>query len=329
MNLVEFLTSKEIIVVYIVAFVACLLCYIIYLVEKNNVKALQRHNTKELNKLVSKVKEEIHEEEVVVENREPVLQVIETVESLPKVEEKVEVIEEVPTIEENIEVIEETPTIEEKNEVVEEKTEELEYTTIEPDQATARLEIQKITEELKKQEEILESDNIPLTNYEEEQEENAIISLEELVKRGKDIYEVNEMREYSEDDTMPISIQELEKQVGREASKIEDTFIIENVVSEDELNDSEPVITNVTPVVMEKIDTPSITEVVSEEKEANEIRRFKSSPIISPIFGIEKEEVSENELELENTADYEKLDAEIKKTNEFLMTLRELQQKLD
>ena len=33
--------------------------------------------------------------------------------------------------------------------------------------------------------------------------------------------------------------------------------------------------------------------------------------------------------ELENTANYDKLDQEIKKTNEFLMTLKELQQKLN
>ena len=34
-------------------------------------------------------------------------------------------------------------------------------------------------------------------------------------------------------------------------------------------------------------------------------------------------------MELENTANYDNLDEEIRKTNEFLMTLRELQKKLD
>lgn len=56
-ELIEFLTSKEIIVVYIVAVVACLLCFIIYLVDKNYYKRKQRHNTKELNKLVEEVTE--------------------------------------------------------------------------------------------------------------------------------------------------------------------------------------------------------------------------------------------------------------------------------
>ena len=60
-------------------------------------------------------------------------------------------------------------------------------------------------------------------------------------------------------------------------------------------------------------------------------RIFKSSPIISPIYGIEKKDtnMSPTEIELENTANYDKLDEEIKKTNEVLMTLRELQKKLD
>ena len=48
----EFLTSQEAIVVYLIAGVACLICLIVYFVEKNNVKIKQRHNTRELNKLV-------------------------------------------------------------------------------------------------------------------------------------------------------------------------------------------------------------------------------------------------------------------------------------
>ena len=112
----------------------------------------------------------------------------------------------------------------------------------------------------------------------------------------------------------PISLHELEMRVGKTASSITDTFIIENVVSEEELIEEEPVIVENKKV----INTPII------EKENG----FIPSPIISPIYGIERE-LTKEELELENTADYEKLDAEIKKTNEFLMTLKELQKKLD
>ena len=66
------------------------------------------------------------------------------------------------------------------------------------------------------------------------------------------------------------------------------------------------------------------------------ISKFENSPIISPVYGIERKEstlgddlVSPTEIELENTADYEKFDEEIRKTNEFIATLKELQKKLD
>ena len=321
MDLLEFLTSKEIIIVYIVAGVACLLCFIIYLVDKNNVKARLRHNTRELNKLVEQVKDEINEEVVdePIVYDEPVLEVIETPEEVTTVPIVApERVESTPIVEEKVE----TPRVEE----------ELQYTTIEPDQKTAQLELKKLTEELKRQqeEEIQEqeevSNNISLTNYEEEQEENAIISLEELVKKSKDMYEANELTQYADEGNEPITLQELEQKVGKESAKIEDTFIIENVVPKEELEtpvvEEEPVLQQVT------LDDFNTVKVEDIKQNTEEIKRFKSSPIISPIYGIEKE-VSDNDMELENTADYEKLDQEIKKTNEFLMTLRELQSKLD
>ena len=76
-ELLEFLTSQEAIVIYVVAGVACLLCLLFYFVEKNNVKLKQRHNTRELNKLVEQVREEanIEDEEVITEK--PVLYAVE------------------------------------------------------------------------------------------------------------------------------------------------------------------------------------------------------------------------------------------------------------
>ena len=287
MSLVEFLTSKEIVVVYAIAAVASLLCFIIYIVEMNKIKALKKHNTKELNKLVEEIKDEYIE--------------------MDEVKESVEV----PTIVETTLINEEkeneisvSPIIT-KIEPVEE-VQELEYVEAMPSITEAQEVLEKAKEELEKN----ETENIDLTIYEQEQEDNAIISLEELVKKGKEIYENNELRDYSEDITAPISLNELEKKVGKTASSITDTFIIENVVSEEE--------------VMEELE-PTIIE----NKEVVEVeKKFKSSPFISPIFGIEKE-MTPKEIELENTANYDKLDAEIKKTNEFLMTLKELQKNLD
>ena len=315
MDIVEFLTSKEIIVVYIIAAVACLLCFIIYLVEKHNDRGRKKHNTKELNKLVEQIKEEVEitpEEEYT----EPVLQVIEeepSIEVNDQVEELVEedirsLVEEIST-EVQMELSQEEPV--EEIELLE-PIEELEYTSIEPNEEVAKEELTKITEELKEQESKIEEvvENSRLTDYELEQEENAIISLEELVSKSKEMYEANELTQYSDEGTEPISISELEVIAGREAEPITSPFVISNAVGE-ESNE----------VVLDEFD--KIKTTVEPE-----VKRFKSSPIISPIYGIEKQEVT-NDLELENTADYDKLDAEIKKTNEFLMTLKELQSKLD
>ena len=324
MDIVEFLTSKEIIVVYIVAAVACLLCLIIYLVEKHNDRGRKRHNTKELNKLVEQIKEEV-EIAPVEENMEPELTVAEEAIEPPMInsnyeeeyiisdEEIKNAIEEITTEvkqELNIKDKEEVEEIEEI-ELLEPIKEELEYTSIEPDVSVAREELHKITEELKEQETKVEEvvENIRLTDYELEQEQTAIISLEELVKKSKELYEANELTQYKDEGNEPISISDLEVISGREAAPITSPFEISTVVGE-------------------KVEEANINDNKVNTVIEPEVKKFKSSPIISPIYGIEKQETT-SDLELENTADYDKLDAEIKKTNEFLMTLKELQSKLD
>lgn len=367
-ELLEFLTSKEIIVVYMVAGLACLLCFVIYLIEKNNEKMKRRQNTRELNRLV----EEINEAEPSVESpvmyEEPIMEPITSIDEassvtellestiemekvntpqvtptvvVEKSEEKIEaeplVIEPMDIVTEVVEEIKEELVITEK---IEEEQVELQYTSIEPDQATAKLELERLTEELRRQEAEKEQEveNIALTNYEEEQEENAIISLEELVKKSKEMYEANEITQYADEGNEPISLQDLERKLGENsAQNYAEPFIIENVVNDELVTETPETVINQTVVnnpaintvaintqpspVIEKEEQPVIKEAVVTNK------RFQSSPIISPIYGIEKN--TNTELELENTANYEKLDEEIKKTNEFLMTLKELQKKLD
>lgn len=478
-NLINFLTSKEIILVYIITFVACILCLIIYIVEKNAVKLKRRQNTKELNKLVeennsleseslissNKVKvttvkanileqsneskansvSELIDSLVETENKKVMIDekknnsedklktstiknnetfveednkgknilaiekdvavaekeskvviedeqknsleekldtsiiknnnafeneakkddniVIEKNESLVEKENKIEVeeqkinsdidlvnttnevfdsnekeyendtniVEVLDTLEDEIKKIDnnnENDTsielldnieMDEKNtesdasiEVLEDikqdrdgkKTNELHYTSIELDQESAKHELEKLTEELKNQENTNVS-NIALTNYEEEQEENAIISLEELLKKSKEIYSANELTQYADEGNEPISLQDLEKRFEDEKINVEEI--------------------NVKNDLKENISIEESYKSVDSLYENN--KKFKSSPIISPIYGIEK--TNNSELELENTANYEKLDEEIKKTNEFLMTLKELQKKLD
>lgn len=326
-ELIEFLTSREITIVYIVAIVACLLCVIIYLVEKNEDRRRKRHNTRELNKLVEQV--QMEEEVKPIKYDKPVIAQVTPIEEdntavgelisevkEKEVEKKVEV---KPLVVESIESVASVamePIPEEKEEKQEEV--ELQYTSIEPDQKTAQLELKKLTEELRKAEQEEKVEEVAVNNYEEAQEENAIISLEELVKKGKDIYETNEKTQYIEEGTAPISIQELEEQAGKESAKITEPFVISSVVDEAEVE--QELMEEKEVMVMQDFNTVNTNEVITTKK-------FKSSPFISPVYGIENKDV--NSLALENTANYEKLDQEIKKTNEFLMTLRELQKKLD
>ena len=318
-DLMDFLTTSEAMIVYIVIGISCLLCLIIYIIDKSTVKRRQRHNTKELNKLVEKVREEVHEDDRVTYER-PVLEVIPEKEeegsvaemlayTFPLYEKPMD-FEEEPVILEKPEIISSepvenknplpttSPAIIEKEEVREESS--LEYTSIEPNKEEASEEIHKIAQELKQQENI---QNEALTRYEEQQEENAIISMDELLKKSKAMYEANELTQYADEGNVPISLGELEEKTGREVTPYEDTFILENIVKEEEMTPLE--------------EKPSIPE---------EDKKFKSSPIISPVYGIPK---NTKDMQFENTANYDKFDAEIQKTNEFLMTLKELQENIE
>ena len=345
-DLLDFLTSQEIIIVYIIAAFACLICLIVYLIEKNNDRLRKKHNTKELNKLVEEIKAQLPEEEEQEMVEIPIIErVIESSENSIN-----DLVRNEPVMVTNFDVKEnEEEVIEpEKNLPVisetEEEEDELEYTTIEPDQETAKLELKKLEEELEREAALEETGNIPLTSFEEEQERTAIISMDELLAKGKELYDVNEVVEekYEDEGNEPISIHDLERQVEKEAATYNEPFIIENVVSDDIKKEIEqklhmddmttikeesvqPVITIAQPVI-----APAPVKIEEKPVEKKpEVKRFKSSPIISPIFGIEKDVSSERDLALENTANYEKLDAQMRKQNEFVMSLKDLQKNLD
>ncbi len=220
-----------------------------------------------------------------------------------KFEEKVEVVE--PTVI--------TPVESPKNEEEVIKYKDEVYT-----ESEAKAELERITEELKKLENEDKEENIELTKFETEQEENAIISLDELIAKGKTITEQNEVTQYQDDGNEPISIQELEERYRKEKEQVE---VLE---AEEEPKTEKPKL-SIDDFLSAKEKVPSINEAYTEKKST-----YHPSPIISPIYGIEEEPVKKNTtLELENTANYEKFDEEIRKTNEFLSKLKELQQKLD
>ncbi len=400
-ELIEFLTSKEIIVVYIVAAIACTLCFIIYMIDKNYYKRKQKHNTKELNRLVEDVNEVLENETAdSTEYQSPVMEPIEPetsdvyVAKVTSIETPIVTKEEVPTIkdveiktepepEDSIEIesleeesdkvenlvldtmieplqeetldevsVEEltSPVVENAQTISQDSNpkyimeDTLTYTSAEPNKEEAQQELLRLTEELAKAEE--EARNIDLTAYEVEQEENAIISLDELVRKSKELYESNESTQYADEGNEPISLADLEKRMNQvqkdlatmsidaESPVIEEPVITELITDENQLNS--PVEIEPTQMVLDDFNTIAlqpvepIKEPVEKPRPAAyvSVKKFERSPVISPIYGIERHESSED-IELENTASYEKLDEEIKKTNEFLTTLRELQKHLD
>lgn len=374
-ELIEFLTSKEIIMVYIVVAVACFLYFIIHLIDKYYYKRKQRHNTKELNRLVENINYELskeREEEIAIipEAKESNMVYVEPVlEALPSISPTVvepEVLEEpvVDTImsEQTIEANEEefapqevvtseelidanndskvelitseeehvapTELSEESN--TQETAELLDYTDAEPNKTEAQEELRKLTEELAQAEQEGPK-NIDLTSYEEMQEKEAIISLEELLEKGKKMYENNELTQYADEGNEPICLEDLERKV-KESLEEE---LVEPITTEIEPQPTiEPItedLTNQNITLPESKLTMDDFYTINAKEARNSATAYKhytSSPIISPVYGIEKDQ-SPTALELENTANYEKLDEEIKKTNEFLMTLKDLQKNLD
>ncbi len=434
-NIINLLTSQEMIVVYIVTGIACFIYFVIFMIDRSYYKRKRRQNTKELNQLVEDINIELAKENDMtntdtllnIENtyNEPVLEPISNndfvyVEPINRVVEKKEEVKAVPVVEnkainvdtmieeitatpapavmeevilndnkkeelttesldepEIVEVIEETTPVEPvtiepievsviepeqakaepeeyKEEVIEntisveenpavttitaeeevlevqpeviepvKETEELTYTSIEPTKQEAQAELRRLTEELEAASSSQE-ENITLTSFEEEQERDAIISLEELIKRSKEMYESNEISQY-DDENIPISLSDLERQIQEtlQETEILDTPAEPTLI---ETPTIEPIKEEQEQLVLEDLNTVEINEKPISNAYKTEV--FKISPVISPIYGIEKTRNS-NDMELENTANYEKLDAEIKKTNEFLATIKDLQKNLE
>lgn len=337
-EIIELLTAKEYILIYVIAIISCLISYLIYKYDTNKDRRRKKHNTKELNKLVESVSEEIEEYDYDY-NQEPELITIEPVNYdakdalidniAPKQDTITEqMVNETIKIEPDEEIKEkvvETPLMTEirkekdedfyEEEPVIIKQEELEYTTIEPNKEEAKKELETLTERLKqdeiKKEEFFRKENI-VDEYENKQEKDAIISLEELNTKGKEIIESNELTQYIEEEKAPISLKEFQEKINKNLSEIAENFEINKVAdkpSQEEIN-------NILEVEQPK-------KVRMDDFNTIKTTKYKPTPFISPIFGIEKD--NKTNLELENTADYDKLDEEIRKTNEYIMTLQELQ----
>lgn len=158
------------------------------------------------------------------------------------------------------------------------------YTESELDKTQAQIRVEEITKALEAaQKEELEEDKYQ--KFEEEQEKNAIISYNELKESFDRLYSENEKIQYLDDDEIPINIDELY-----------------------ELRDNQQKV---------KLDDLNTINTVKEEKTVTS--NFKSSPLISPVYGIQKPPVENNKLS----------DKDIENANIFLNNLKELKNNLE
>ncbi len=166
----------------------------------------------------------------------------------------------------------------------------------------------KAKEESQKQEELPKKEEVvPVTNnadpvdaFESQQEENAIISLEQFKLVSNEMYDQNEVTQYKDEGNEPISIKELEE--------LYNTKELKQLPKDEEI-----------------IDVSNIDKV---EPVIEEPKKFKTSPIISPVYGTVDQDLP-SKMALENTANLDKLNEEIRKTNEFLTMLKELRKNLE
>ena len=225
-------------------------------------------------------------------------------------EEQVAVVEEVKpeVVEEPVSVVEETKL--EVEPVVESSTTVEEITSkISNDLKEEKVINANLPKALEVQEDLNELLNNGLNSeieeHEDQQEKSAIISVEELTKLSDKVYDINEeyQMSYEDEGNELISIKELEKLYNKDLKQV-----VEQIKEE--------------PVIIDEANFKKMEDLppISMDK------KFKSSPFISPVFGVSETKES---LELEQTANLDKLNEEIKKTNEFLVKLKELKNNLD
>lgn len=148
----------------------------------------------------------------------------------------------------------------------------------------AKMELLKAEEEIVNQPSLEDT----LTNLETIEEENAIISYQELLEN------TNDLTMALEDD-------------GDEPITLDEVFKLFNGSNDNGI------------VINEALEAIPIEDAYHGE--------FNSTPYLSPINGVENESLAE--IQLENTANLEKLDKEIRKTNQFLNILNELKKNLE
>ena len=288
MNFLSLFTQRELMIMGLILGSLILIILILIISEKfgnkENVDILEEDDTS-LEKPVEKIEtENIKIEKIETENIK-----IEKIETENIIETKKEEVEEIKQEVKPLEINElavKQDEIEEliiDDEPIIKKIESPEVLSIEPVEK-AKLELLKAEEEIVNQPSLEDT----LTNLETIEEENAIISYQELLEN------TNELTTVLEDD-------------GDEPITLDEVFKLFNGSTDSGV------------IVNEALDALPIEEAYQGE--------FNSTPYLSPVNGLENESLAE--IQLENTANLEKLDKEIRKTNQFLNILNELKKNLE
>ena len=163
------------------------------------------------------------------------------------------------------------------------------YVETDLEKTQAQIRVEEITNALKNAQVDEQIQEDKYAKFEEEQEKNAIISYNELKKSFDKLYSENEKIQYLEDDEIPINIDELYQ------------F---NTKQEE----------------LPKVKLEDFSDFTSTKSEVNKsTSTFKSSPLISPVYGIQ-----EPPVQVKST-----VDVDIQNANQFLQSLKELKSNLD
>lgn len=196
------------------------------------------------------------------------------------------------------------PIEKEKIEIINKQQEELTYVTEEQTKEEAKKAIEEAAKKLVYED---KPDIISPTFFEKVQEEQSIISYDELMNTN--MYSIVDTEKNMPDEgNEPITMDEIfvkDEPQEEKISVIDETNLVDEI---EELND--------------------LDSNIYEEKSSKD--KFKPSDVISPVFGVKREVVYEKEYnELGETINIKELEVEIKKTEEFLKELKKLKNKLD
>lgn len=276
--------SNELIFVYGLIAIVIILILVIIMIDRKERKQKPKNLFDTLNmKIISNLEESNHDEKKEIKETPPISNPSEVIE-INHQEKKINF--------QDLEPIPEVKTI--SYERIEEPNNEDVYVETDLEKTQAQIRVEAITNALKKAqiEEQIQEDKY--SKFEEEQEKNAIISYEQLKESFDQLYSENEKIQYLEDDAIPINIDELYQ-----------------------LKNEKPIAEE--PIETKKVKLEDFSNMATSTPETKPTSTFKSSPVISPVYGIQKEEPFVKPI----------VDTEIQNANQFLQSLKELKNNLD